>query len=255
MAKRKNKKLGLLDLNDENIYKELTPENMQMKRPKWVVKSRKLTEKQKLFLELALEDETNIIFVDGPAGSTKTYMAVYSALRMLREDDDLDLLYLRTIIESGSRNMGALPGNVEEKFCPYSQPLQEKLEELLDRDVISDLEKTGKLEAQPINFIRGANWRNKIVIADECQNFTFKEIYTMITRLGENSKLFVCGDSSQADIPNSGFKEMKNLFSFHQAEERGIYHFPFDTSDIKRSKFLSFIIKTVERHNTINQKK
>ena len=66
----------------------------------------------------------------------------------------------------------------------------------------------------PINYLRGSNWTNKIIIADESQNFTAKELTTLITRLGENSKLFICGDPMQSDINGkSGFKTISNLFN------------------------------------------
>ena len=95
----------------------------------------------------------------------------------------------------------------------------------------------------PINFLRGANWINKIVVADEAQNFTFKELITLVTRLGYNSKLFICGDSMQSDINGStGFEEMCNLFNDSQSRSRGIEHFEFDEGDIKRSPLLKFII-------------
>ena len=74
------------------------------------VNNLRLTEKQKLFLSLALHDNTNIMFVSGPAGSTKTYMAVYAALRHLSAEDDLDMFYVRTVIESADKGLGALPG-------------------------------------------------------------------------------------------------------------------------------------------------
>ena len=70
------------------------------------------------------------------------------------------------------------------------------------------------VNAIPVNFLRGSNWRNKIIIADESQNFTFKELTTLVTRLGENSKLFICGDPMQSDINGkSGFSEMTDLFN------------------------------------------
>lgn len=73
--------------------------------------SQKLTEKQKTFLKLALSPKTNILFVSGPAGSTKTYMAVYAALRWLSMQKELDLLYVRTIIESGEKKHGSASRN------------------------------------------------------------------------------------------------------------------------------------------------
>ena len=75
-----------------------------------------LSKKQKRFLDLALNANMKIMFVAGPAGSSKTYMAVYSALRRLIADHNLDLLYVRTIIECADKGLGALPGDIEEKF-------------------------------------------------------------------------------------------------------------------------------------------
>ena len=92
------------------------------------VNNLRLTEKQKIFLALALDEETNIMFVSGPAGSTKTYMAVYAALRHLSSDDELDMFYVRTVIESADKGLGALPGSVEEKINPYMAPLEDKLD-------------------------------------------------------------------------------------------------------------------------------
>lgn len=217
------------------------------------IKGLKLTEKQKKFLELSLRDDSKIVFVLGPAGSTKTYMAVMSALRHLQKDDSLDLFYVRTAIESAEKGLGALPGTLEEKFNPYMAPLEDKLIELLPGNTTlkAELLKSNRIQAMPINFLRGANWINKIVVADESQNFTFKELVTMITRLGENSKLFICGDLMQSDINGkSGLKPMIDLFDDEQSKEKGIYCFRFTENDIMRSEILKFIIQKLKSHKS-----
>ena len=187
------------------------------------------------------------MFLSGPAGSTKTYMAVYSALRLMAEDNDLDLMYVRTVIESADKGLGALPGDLEEKFNPYMAPLIDKLDEMLPTRGYAakkDLMKAERIQAMPINFLRGASWLDKIVIADEAQNFSHKELVTLITRLGENSKLFICGDFMQSDINGkTGFKPMFELFDDEESKRRGIECFSFDQSDIKRSHILKFIIQ------------
>ena len=76
--------------------------------------SKKFSERQKCLYDLARNPNTKIIFIGGPAGSTKTYMAVYFALSQLIKQDDLDLLYVRTVVESGDRNLGYLPGGIDE---------------------------------------------------------------------------------------------------------------------------------------------
>lgn len=214
------------------------------------VKGKNLSDKQRLFSEIAGDKNTNIMFVSGPAGSTKTYMAVYSALRLLQKNEDLDLMYVRTAIESADKGLGALPGTLEEKFNPYMAPLEDKLDEMLPKNVPvkEDLIKDGRIQAMPINFLRGANWINKIVVADESQNFTFQELVTLITRLGDGSKLFICGDVMQSDINGkSGFKKMINLFNDKQSKQKGIHNFEFDESDIFRSEILKYIIYKLKK--------
>jgi phosphate starvation-inducible PhoH-like protein len=211
------------------------------------INSLKLDEKQLHFLETSLSAKTRIMFVNGPAGATKTYMAVYSALRLLSAFDELDLLYVRTVIESADKGLGALPGDLMEKFNPYMMPLLDKLDEMLpaNTSLKHDLLEKGRVSAMPINFLRGASWLNKVVVADEAQNFTFKELLTLVTRLGKNSKLFICGDSMQSDINKSGFIEMCNIFNDYKSRQRGIEFFEFTNEDIKRSSLLKYIISKI----------
>tara|TARA_R100000008_G_scaffold26035_2_gene14137 strand:+ start:194 stop:898 length:705 start_codon:yes stop_codon:yes gene_type:complete len=214
------------------------------------VNSLRLTEKQKLFLSLALDPKTNIMFVSGPAGSTKTYMAVYAALRYLSSEEALDLLYVRTVIESAEKGLGALPGDIDEKFNPYLMPLEDKLTEMLPKTNTAKAEMfdAGRIQAMPINYLRGANWTDKIVVADEAQNFSFKELTTLITRLGKNSKLFICGDFMQSDINGkSGYKKMFNTFNDEESRKKGIHSFSFTKEDIMRSPLQKFIIGKLEK--------
>lgn len=216
------------------------------------VNNLRLTEKQKTFLSLALNQNTNIMFVSGPAGSTKTYMAVYAALRHLSAEDDLDMFYVRTVIESADKGLGALPGSVEEKINPYMAPLEDKLIEMLpqNKTVRRELIESGRIQAMPINFLRGASWKDKVVVADEAQNFTFKELITLITRLGKNSKLFICGDFMQSDINGkSGYMDMFNLFRDQDSQDQGIHCFSFNKNDILRSELQKYIIGKLEDHS------
>jgi len=238
--------MGRKKSNPEELAEEL---NTNAFNPKIVVKGKSLSDKQKIFLKIACDKNTNIMFVNGPAGSTKTYMAVFAALRHLQKNEDLDLLYVRTAIESADKGLGALPGTLEEKFNPYMAPLEDKLEELLPKTtgVKSELIKSGRVQAMPINFLRGANWINKIVVADESQNFTFKELITLITRIGDNSKLFICGDIMQSDINGrSGFSDMMHLFNDQESKGRGIHCFRFNEDDIFRSEILKYIISKLK---------
>ena len=195
------------------------------------------------------------MLIAGPAGSSKTYMAVYAALRILCHKKDVDLLYIRTIIESAEKGLGALPGDIEEKFNPYMAPLEDKLFEILPKNNTArrDLFDAEIIDAMPINFLRGANWINKIVIMDEAQNATFKELTTLITRIGKNTSLFICGDFMQSDINGkTGFKKMFDTFNDKESSDKGIHCFEFSEEDIMRSEILKYIIYKLRKNEKRN---
>ena len=215
----------------------------------------KFTEKQKQFLKLSIAKDTKAMFVRGPAGTSKTYLAVYSALQLFNINNEYDIIYIRTIAESGEKGLGALPGDVSEKFNPFMLPLNDKLEELITTQDRNFLEQKKIINALPINYLRGSNWINKIIIADESQNFTFKELTTLITRLGENSKLFICGDPMQSDINGkSGFTRMADVFNNKESSAKGIHCFDFHKQDIVRSEILKFIVEKIETANILQNK-
>ena len=106
---------------------------------------------------------------------------------------------------------------------------------------------SGRIQAMPINYLRGASWKDKVVVADEAQNFTFKELTTLITRLGKNTKLFICGDFMQSDINGkTGYSKMFNLFKDKESEKNGIHCFSFTKDDILRSELQKYIIGKLE---------
>ena len=129
-------------------------------------------------------------------------MALYGAIEMMSDDHEKQLIYIRSIIESADKGLGSLPGDIAEKFDPFLMPLYDKLEEIVVPQDIAHLKSTGRISAVPINFLRGASWTNKIIVADESQNFSTKELITLITRIGEGSKIIICGDAMQSDIGN-----------------------------------------------------
>ena len=232
------------EIDEKTILDCMSP----LKKKKIKTNTVKFTEKQKQFLKLSIAKDTKAMFVRGPAGTSKTYLAVYSALQLFNINNDYDIIYIRTIAESGEKGLGALPGDVAEKFNPFMLPLNDKLEEMITPQERSFLEQKKIINALPINYLRGSNWINKIVIADESQNFTFKELTTLITRIGEDTKLCICGDFMQSDINGkTGFKDMFDIFSDDKSRENGIHSFSFSTNDIVRSKILKFIISKLEK--------
>lgn len=209
---------------------------------------RDLTEKQKQFLEIALDKNTKMIFVSGPAGTSKTYMSIYAALKLMNLKKVSDLLYLRSAVESSDNKIGFLPGEAKEKMSPYIQPLLEKLSELLPKSNIDFLEKDERIDSIPIGFLRGLNWNAKVIVADESQNMTQKELITLITRIGEFSRVFILGDPDQSDINGkSGFLKVMNLFDDQESKDNGIHVFKFTEDDVVRSGLVAYIIKKIKK--------
>lgn len=205
------------------------------------------TEKQKRFLDIALGKDTRIMFVKGPAGTSKTLISVYSALRLLKDSKISDIIYVRSAVESSDSKIGYLPGDAEEKLQFYNMPFIEKLEELLNHDDIVDLQKEKRVSMCPVNFIRGLNWNAKVIIHDEAQNSSRKEIITVATRLGHYNRLFVLADPLQTDLPFNragGFEEIFELFKENEesAAKMGIYTFEFGAEDIVRSELVKYLV-------------
>ena len=240
MPRRKKKPEIVNEDEIEKIRKSLTKTNIKLKKIA-------LTEKQTQLLKIIFDNDSKIIFISGPAGTSKTYVAIYGALQLYNMNNERGITYVRTIAESGEKSLGALPGEMAEKINPYMMPMNEKLDELLIPGQASTLKEKEIVKGMPINYLRGASWRDEIVIADESQNFTFKELTTLMTRLGEGSKLIICGDPMQSDINGkSGFADMYSIFNDQESQARGIHTFHFGAEDIKRSEILKYVISKIQ---------
>ena len=212
-----------------------------------VVQKYKLTDTHKSLVELGYLDSTKMLFVDGPAGTAKTYCASLLALNLLRGHKMNEIVYIRSIVESASKSMGSLPGEVDDKFLPWTLPLMEKLNELLEPGEVNHLFDKNIIGAVPVNYVRGLTFTDSVVIVDEAQNLTFNELTTILTRFGENTKMLVIGDTKQSDINGkSGFKPMCRCFDDNESEENGVFCFKFTDKDIMRSEILQFIVKKIQ---------
>ncbi len=207
-----------------------------------------LTEKQKAYAKIINDPKTRVVFLSGPAGTSKTLLSVYCALDLYNQDNDKRILYLRSVVESAEKGLGFLKGDIDDKFSPYMAPLLDKIDELLNDNEKAILERKKVLEATPINFLRGQSWRNKVVIGDEAQNYSKKELVTVLTRIGKNTKLILCGDPMQSDIKATGFADLCSLFDDEESRQNGVYHLTFDKNDVLRDPILTFLIEKIEKH-------
>ena len=232
-------------LTDDEVFANPNPikRNIKLKQFPW-------TEKQKEFFKIALDPSTNIVLVDGPAGTSKTLLATYCALQLLNMKVISDIMYLRSAVESSDRSLGYLPGSAEEKLRFFNLPFLDKLDELLVSTRVEKLEQEGRVSMFPVNFARGMNWTNKCIILDEAQNSTVKEITTVLTRLGKNSRCFILADPMQTDLKHEdkqgGFKGMMRVFSDEESHNMGIKTFRFNEDDIMRSELVKFLVKKLK---------
>lgn len=237
---RLRKRLADLDLDDEEI--EVMPTSNNSKG--FAIKNKyNLNDVHKTFLDLCLYEKTKMVFVDGPAGTAKTYLAVLSALTLLQQKKIKKIVYIRSIVESAEKSIGALPGEINEKFKPWSLPMLDKLHELLTESASDALINNNIVQCVPVNFVRGLTFHDSVVIVDEAQNLSRKELVSILTRFGHNSRFIIAGDLNQNDIAKSGYKDILERFNDEESTNHHIHCVHFGQDEIVRSHILKFIVR------------
>ncbi len=153
------------------------------------------------YMEALARDE--IVFALGPAGTGKTYVAVAQAVQMLMAGQVDRLILSRPAVEAGER-LGFLPGDMKEKVDPYLRPLYDALYDMLPAEQVERRITSGEIEIAPIAFMRGRTLSDAFIILDEAQNTTPAQMKMFLTRFGMNSRMVVCGDPRQIDLPEIG---------------------------------------------------
>jgi phosphate starvation-inducible protein PhoH len=197
-----------------------------------------LTFAQKHMFKSYFED-LNIV-ASGTAGTGKSYCGIYLALTdFLKPNSKYDrIIIVRSTVQT--RSMGFLPGDANEKCEPFEAPYKDIFSDLLGKnDAYEILKEQKKVVFMPTSFIRGLTWDNCIVIVDEVQNLTAHEINSIMTRIGNDCKFILCGDTSQNDLIQnkndvSGFADALKILA--KIESVDIVNFTIH--DIVRSKFV-----------------
>jgi phosphate starvation-inducible PhoH-like protein len=142
----------------------------------------------------------DMIFALGPAGTGKTYIAVAQAVAQLITGSVQRLILSRPAVEAGEK-LGFLPGDMKEKVDPYLRPLYDALYDCLPAEQVERRIASGEIEVAPIAFMRGRTLSDAFVILDEAQNTTPAQMKMFLTRFGQNSRMVICGDPNQVDLP------------------------------------------------------
>jgi phosphate starvation-inducible protein PhoH and related proteins len=187
----------------------------------------------------------DMIFALGPAGTGKTYLAVAQAVSQLITGSVQRLILSRPAVEAGER-LGFLPGDMKEKVDPYLRPLYDALYDCMPPEQVERRMASGEIEIAPIAFMRGRTLADAFVILDEAQNTTPAQMKMFLTRFGQNSRMVICGDPRQVDIP--GGDAMSGLADAVRRLEcvEGIGVVRFSAADVVRHPIVGRIVEAYE---------
>tara|TARA_B100001057_G_scaffold251159_1_gene251371 strand:+ start:2357 stop:3121 length:765 start_codon:yes stop_codon:yes gene_type:complete len=212
-----------------------------------------LNESQQKFFDFYKDDSKQIIMAHGVAGTGKTYIALYKALQSVLNKEFEKVLIIRSAVQS--REIGHLPGDLEEKLEQYQLPykqicsalFQRKADSLVYPEPYERMMQQKNLDFASTSFVRGLTFDDTVVIVDECQNLNWEELDTIITRVGDHSRIVFCGDYRQTDLKRGTEKE--GLFNFMEIVRhmKSYARVEFTVNDIVRSDLVKeYIIAKIK---------
>ena len=194
---------------------------------------------QENYLLKLQEEQKNIVFAIGPAGTGKTMLACQWAVKMF-QDGEVDKIVVTRPAVSVDEQHGFLPGTLQEKMQPWTRPIFDVFEEYYYAREIENFIKEGVIEISPLAYMRGRTFKKSIIIADEMQNATPSQMKMLLTRIGDGSRMIVTGDLQQADRPSSnGLLEFLKLYDTFKNH--------------KHVDICQFSVEDVERHEAVRE--
>jgi phosphate starvation-inducible PhoH-like protein len=215
--------------------------------PKVMIRTRKKTivprsATQVTYMEALTRND--IIFALGPAGTGKTYLAVAQAVSQLITGSVDRLILSRPAVEAGEK-LGFLPGDMKEKVDPYLRPIYDALHDTLPAEQVERRIASGEIEIAPLAFMRGRTLANAFIVLDEAQNTTIAQMKMFLTRFGEGSRMVICGDPKQVDLPQPGISGLADAVARLDGVE-GIAMVPFGIGDVVRHPVVGRIVQAYE---------
>jgi len=198
------------------------------------------TDNQKDYIRAIVESD--VVICTGPAGTGKSFVAAGIAAQHLHQKRIDQVIVTRPLVCSG-KDIGALPGDVGEKIKPYLTPMEESLKHFLGQAYYGLYANERKIRFEPLEVMRGATFHDSYMILDEAQNCTLDQIKMFITRMGENSKVIINGDTRQTDIRGmSGLQTC--LERLESVESVSIIELTYE--DIQRNSMIGEILQALE---------
>ncbi len=206
---------------------------------------------QENYMRSLLKNE--LTFAIGPAGTGKTYLAVACAVSMFLEKKVDRIILSRPAVEAGEK-LGFLPGDLKDKVDPYLRPLYDALYDMMPSEKVVKSIENAEIEIAPLGFMRGRTLSHSFVILDEAQNATPTQMKMFLTRLGQGSRMAVCGDLSQTDLPGnmkSGLRDaIEKLIEIDEVEMIRFHH-----QDIVRHELTIKIVEAYEKADKKEKRK
>ena len=185
-----------------------------------------------------------VIFALGPAGTGKTYLAVAQAVAQFITGSVQRLILSRPAVEAGER-LGFLPGDMREKIDPYLRPLYDALYDCLPAPQVERRIASGQIEIAPLAFMRGRTLADAFIILDEAQNTSIPQMKMFLTRFGLNSRMVICGDPRQVDLPLPSSSGLADAVDRLEGVE-GIAVVRFGVADVVRHPVVGRIVRAYE---------
>lgn len=186
------------------------------------------TKNQKVYLKKLRQKQHDILLVSGPAGTGKTYMAVRQAIEEYRTGEIDKIVITRPNVTTGD-DLGFLPGTLTEKMAPWTRPIIDVFAECFPASYVHRMIQEETIEIAPLAYMRGRTFKNCIVIADEMQNATPEQMKMLMTRIGENCRMIITGDTDQYDREKigvkSGLADITRRLAERQAESQALPSF------------------------------
>lgn len=235
---------------------EINPFSLKRKSELVLPKSKYKPTRYIVSAKLIDKKEAQCIRVDNPSHlyltndyivTHNTYTTCYTALALLADKKIEKIIITKPIQESGE-NLGALPGNVNEKIDPYRQSYYTTFCKILGKGTVDFLFSTEEISFEPLAYMRGSTYDNCIMLLDECQNASIKQLMLWVTRLGKDSKAVMMGDTSQYDVRkrDSGYNDFIKMVG----GMNDLCLFEFDNNDIVRNKFLVEIANRYDKYRS-----
>ena len=203
------------------------------------------TPRQVHYVEALRDEDVDLIFGVGPAGTGKTFLAVAAAVEALKQERVDRIIVTRPAVEAGEK-LGYLPGDLAEKVDPYLQPIWDAFRSQMSDNDLKARRERRVIEVAPLAFMRGRTLSNAFVIVDEAQNATVLQMKMTLTRLGEGSRMVVTGDPSQIDLLRSDQSGLAHAISILE-DVPGVEVIRFATQDVVRHRLVAHIVEAYHR--------